>query len=80
MKPGEPEEFKWSLHDVDHVFKTGHAVLVEIQSTWFPLYDRNPQTFVSNIMRAKPQDYKAATVTIYSDEKHQSKLILPVVP
>ena len=54
-----------SLHDVDHVFKAGHTVMVEIQSTWFPLYDRNPQTFVPNIMKAKPADYKAATITIY---------------
>ena len=56
-----------SLHDVDHVFKAGHTVMVEIQSTWFPLYDRNPQTFVPNIMKAKPEDYKPATITIYSD-------------
>ena len=52
--PGSIHEYKFSLHDVDHVFKAGHTVLVEIQSTWFPLYDRNPQTFVPNIMTAKP--------------------------
>ncbi|WP_263350089.1 CocE/NonD family hydrolase [Acidicapsa acidisoli] len=79
LKPGEVNEFKWSLHDVDHVFRKGHTVLVEIQSTWFPLYDRNPQTFVPNIMLAKPEDYKPATITIFTDEKHDSKLILPVV-
>jgi uncharacterized protein len=79
LKPGEVNEFKWSLHDVDHVFKKGHTVLVEIQSTWFPLYDRNPQTFVPNIMLAKPEDYKPATITILADEKHDSKLILPVI-
>ena len=79
LKPGAVNEFKWSLHDVDHVFKKGHTLLVEIQSTWFPLYDRNPQTFVANIMTAKPEDYKAETVTIYADEKHGSKLILPVM-
>jgi putative CocE/NonD family hydrolase len=78
LKAGEVNEFQWSLHDVDHVFKKGHTVLVEIQSTWFPLYDRNPQTFVPNIMLAKPEDYKAATITIFSDEKRDSKLILPV--
>jgi putative CocE/NonD family hydrolase len=79
LKPGEINEFKWSLHGVDHVFKKGHTVMVEIQSTWFPLYDRNPQTFIPNIMTAKPEDYKAQTITIYGDEKHDSKLILPVV-
>jgi len=79
LTAGEVNEFKWSLHDVDHVFKRNHTVMVEIQSTWFPLYDRNPQTFVPNIMLAKPEDYKAETITIYADEKHDSKLILPVV-
>ena len=79
LKPGDVNEFKWSLHGVDHIFKKGHTVMVEIQSTWFPLYDRNPQTFVPNIMLAKPEDYKAATITIFTDEKHDSKLILPVM-
>jgi len=79
LKPGEVNEFKWSLHDVDHVFKRGHTVMVEIQSTWFPLYDRNPQTFVPNIMLAKPEDYKPQTITIFADENHDSKLILPVI-
>ena len=67
------------LHDVDHVFKAGHTVMVEIQSTWFPLYDRNPQTFVPNIMKAKPADYKPATITIYSGPEHESSLQLPVM-
>jgi len=80
LTPGKIEEFQWSLHGVDHVFKKGHTLLVEIQSTWFPLYDRNPQTFVPNIMKANPEDYKPATVTIYADDKRDSKLILPVIP
>ena len=67
MRAGSIREYQYSLHDVDHVFKAGHTVMVEIQSTWFPLYDRNPQTFVPNIMTAKPEDYKPATITIYSD-------------
>ena len=45
-------EFKWSLHSVDHSFLKGHRIMVEVQSSWFPLYDRNPQTFVPNIMTA----------------------------
>jgi len=72
-------EYKFSLHDVDHVFKAGHRVVVEIQSTWFPLYDRNPQTFVANIMRAKPKDYQAETITVYSGLGHESSLQVPVV-
>ncbi len=79
LEPNQVEEFKWSLHGVDHVFKKGHTLLVEVQSTWFPLYDRNPQTFVPNIMQAKPEDYKSETITIYADGEHNSKLILPVV-
>lgn len=72
-------EYKFSLHDVDHVFKAGHTVMVEVQSTWFPLYDRNPQTFVPNIMTAKPEDYKPATITIYSDPERDSSLQVPLM-
>jgi predicted acyl esterase len=72
-------EYRFSLHAVDHVFKAGHAVLVEIQSTWFPLYDRNPQTYVKNIMLAGPEDYKPATITIYSDKDHDSNLQVPLM-
>jgi predicted acyl esterase len=78
LRSGSVYEYKFSLHDVDHVFKAGHTVLVEIQSTWFPLYDRNPQTFVPNIMTAKPEDYKSATITIYSGPEHDSVLLLPI--
>jgi len=79
MRPGSVHEYRFSLHDVDHVFKAGHTVVVEVQSTWFPLYDRNPQTFVPNIMTARPEDYKPATVTIYSDSEHDSTLQVPLV-
>jgi putative CocE/NonD family hydrolase len=79
LKPGALREYKYSLHAVDHVFKKGHTIMVEVQSTWFPLYDRNPQTFVPNIMKAKPQDYRKAKITIVSDAAHESGLILPVV-
>ncbi len=80
LKPGEVNEFKWSLHGIDHVFKKGHTLMVEIQSTWFPLYDRNPQTYVPNIMLAKPEEYKAETITIVNDSKHPSQITLPVMP
>jgi len=79
MRSGSVREYRYSLHDVDHVFKAGHTVMVEIQSTWFPLYDRNPQTFVPNIMTAKPEDYKPATITIYSDPDHDSNLQVPLM-
>jgi putative CocE/NonD family hydrolase len=79
FKASSIREYKFSLHDIDHVFKAGHTVMVEIQSTWFPLYDRNPQSFVSNIMTARPRDYKPATITIYSGPGHDSTLQLPLM-
>jgi len=79
LQPGAVNEFRFSLHDVDHVFKAGHRVVVEVQSSWFPLYDRNPQTFVENIMKARPADYKAATITVFSGPGRDSALVLPVV-
>ncbi|MGB6691579.1 MAG: CocE/NonD family hydrolase [Terracidiphilus sp.] len=79
LRANSIHEYKFSLHDVDHVFKAGHTVMVEVQSTWFPLYDRNPQTFVPNIMTAKPEDYKPATITIYSDPAHDSSIQMPLM-
>jgi putative CocE/NonD family hydrolase len=79
MRSGSIREYRFSLHDVDHVFKAGHTVMVEIQSSWFPLYDRNPQIFVPNIMTAKPGDYKPATITIFSDKDHDSNLQVPLM-
>ena len=78
-RAGSIREYRFSLHAADHVFKAGHTVVVEIQSTWFPLYDRNPQTFVKNIMAAKPEDYKPATITIYSEKDHDSNLQVPLM-
>jgi putative CocE/NonD family hydrolase len=79
LAPNSIHEYKFSLHDVDHVFKAGHTVMVEIQSTWFPLYDRNPQKYVPNIMKAKPADYTAATITIYSGPGHDSTIEVPLM-
>lgn len=79
LSPDAPAEFRFSLHDVDHVFKAGHRVLVQVQSSWFPLYDRNPQRFVKNIMTARPKDYQPATITVYEGADHASRLLLPVV-
>jgi len=68
------EEYKFSLHGADHVFLKGHRIMVQVQSSWFPLYDRNPQTFVPNIMTAQPSDYKPSEQRIYAN----SHLVLPV--
>jgi hypothetical protein len=74
LTPGEVNEFRWSLHGVDHTFLKGHSIQVEVQSSWFPLYDRNPQTFVPNIMSAPKSAYKPATMTIYGSAKWPSHL------
>jgi uncharacterized protein len=79
LRAGSVREYRFSLHAADHVFKAGHTVMVEIQSTWFPLYDRNPQTFVPNIMTAKPADYKPATIAVYSEPDHDSNLQVPLM-
>jgi len=79
VTPGEVNEYKWSLHGADHTFLKGHRIMVEVQSSWFPLYDRNPQTYVENIMTAPKEAYKAATVSIYGSPKYPSHLELPVM-
>jgi hypothetical protein len=78
VKPGEVVEYKWSLHGVDHTFLKGHRLMVEVQSSWFPLYDRNPQTYVQNIMTAPASSYKAETVSIYGSAKYPSHLDIPL--
>jgi len=79
LKPGKVTEFKWSLPNVDHVFQPGHKIMIQVQSSLFPLYDRNPQTYVKNIFNAKAGDYKKATESIYHGGKHASAVYLPVV-
>jgi putative CocE/NonD family hydrolase len=73
------ERYRFELPNADHVFLPGHRVMVQVQSSWFPLYDRNPQTFVPNIFYAKPGDYKKATQRIYHAPGMESTLELPVV-
>ncbi|HEU0066101.1 MAG TPA: CocE/NonD family hydrolase [Sphingomonas sp.] len=74
---GKVQRYKFRLPTVNHVFQPGHRIMVQVQSSLFPLYDRNPQTFVPNIFLAKKTDYKKATVTI---ERGSSAVWLPVVP
>jgi putative CocE/NonD family hydrolase len=78
VKSGEVVEYKWSLHGTDHTFLKGHRMMVEVQSSWFPLYDRNPQTYVENIMIAPPSSYQAETVSIYGSATYPSHLDLPM--
>jgi len=76
---GEPLSYQWTLPTANHVFLPGHRIMVQIQSSWFPLYDRNPQTFVPSIFWAKPSDYKKAVQRIYHGASEASFLELPVV-
>ncbi|TPG39093.1 CocE/NonD family hydrolase [Sphingomonas koreensis] len=77
---GEVQEYKFRLPTQNYVFKPGHRIMVQIQSSLFPLYDRNPQTFVPNIFFAKPGDYQKATVSIEHGPAGASSVLLPVVP
>jgi len=76
---GEPLLYKYALPTANHVFLRGHRIMVQVQSSWFPLYDRNPQTFVPSIFWAKPSDYKKAIQRIYHSPDHASYVELPVV-
>jgi putative CocE/NonD family hydrolase len=79
ITPNEPLLYKWALPTVNHVFLPGHRIMIQIQSSWFPLYDRNPQKFVLNIFWAKPEDYQKATQRVYRMAGKASFVELPVV-
>ncbi len=75
----EKVRFRFDLPDANHVFLPGHRLMIQVQSTWFPLYDRNPQTYVDNIFLAKPTDYKKATIKVFNSGESSSSVELPVV-
>jgi putative CocE/NonD family hydrolase len=79
LTPGKVEEYSIDLHGADHVFKKGHRILVQVQSSWFPIYDRNPQKYVPNIYKAQESDYQTATQKVYHAVKFASCIQLPVV-
>jgi putative CocE/NonD family hydrolase len=74
----EPLPYRFNLPTANHVFLPGHRIMVQIQSSWFPLYDRNPQTFVTNIFWAKPGDYHKAVQRVYHAPGHASFVELPI--
>ncbi len=80
IKSNTPLPYVFGLPMVNHTFKPGHRIMVQIQSTLFPLYDRNPQRFVPNIFEAKPADYEKATQRIWHSAGDASFISLPVVP
>jgi putative CocE/NonD family hydrolase len=80
IAPDQPLLYRFGLPTVNHVFLPGHRIMVQVQSTLFPLYDRNPQTFVPNIFDAKPGDYQTATQRIWHTPGDASFISLPVAP
>lgn len=76
--PGQPTPVKFSMPDVAHTFKKGHRIMVQVQSTWFPLVDRNPQQF-TDIYHCSDSDFRKATIRIYHDAAHPSSVLLPLI-
>ena len=79
IEPNKVTEYTWSLHTQNYTFKKGHRIMVQVQSTWFPIIDRNPQTFVPNIFLASEGDFKAATHRVYRTPQYPSRVDVPVV-
>jgi hypothetical protein len=73
--PGEVTNIKFDLLDINHTFKKGHRIMVQVQSSWFPLFDRNPQKFV-DIYNAKEEDFQKATNRVYFSKEYPSRIIL----
>jgi putative CocE/NonD family hydrolase len=77
--PGKVEEINFTMQDINHTFRRGHRIMVQVQSSWFPLTDRNPQTFV-NIPDAKPADFVKATERVYHTKTQPSGIVVEVLP
>lgn len=75
--PNQPDRVKFTMQDICHVFRPGHRLMIQVQSSWFPLIDRNPQTFV-DIYAAKPEDFQKATQRVYRTSAMPSRIVLPV--
>jgi uncharacterized protein len=80
MPPNVPQKIEFVMPGITHTFRKGHRIMVQIQSTWFPLVDRNPQRFVPNIFEAKESDFQKATQRIYHSGAQASQITLQVVP
>jgi len=79
IAPGAVLEYTFSLHTQNYAFQKGHRIMVQVQSTWFPIIDRNPQTFVPNIFQASDADFKSATHRVYRTPQYPSRVDVPVV-
>jgi putative CocE/NonD family hydrolase len=79
LTPNQPLDYRFSLPTANHLFLPGHRIMVQVQSSWFPLYDRNPQTFAPNIFFAKPADFRVATQRVWHSADHATFIDLPVI-
>ena len=79
FSPSEPTTVGFALPDTYHTFRTGHRIMLQVQSTWFPLVDRNPQKFI-DIYHAKPAEFERATQRLYRSAKLASRVTLPILP
>jgi predicted acyl esterase len=79
LVPNQPTAYRIDLHTNDHAFLKGHRIMVQVQSTWFPIIDRNPQKFVANIFEAKETDFVKATQRIYRSKQYPSGVEISVV-
>jgi predicted acyl esterase len=79
LESNKPLTYRFALPTVNHVFLARHRIMVQIQSSWFPLYDRNPQAFVANIFWAQPGEYQKAVQRVYHSPSQTSLIELPVV-
>jgi putative CocE/NonD family hydrolase len=79
LVPNKPEEFVIDLHDIDHVFRKGHRIMIQVQSSWFPVIDRNPQKYVRNIFEARESDFIKAEQRIYFNAAYPTYIELPVM-
>lgn len=78
--PSKPDSLRFAMPDIDHTFRKGHRIMVQVQSSWFPLTDRNPQAFVSNIFEAHAQDFQKATMRVYHSTGRESRIDVHVLP
>ncbi len=74
FKPGEVSKVEFSLQDINHTFLKGHRIMIQVQSSWFPFFDRNPQTFVTNIYKAEQKDFRKAEIKLYHSKQYPSSV------
>ena len=79
ITPNKVEEYSVDLHSINHVFKKGHKVMVQVQSTWFPIIDRNPQKFVPNIFEATEGDFIKATHSVFHSAVYPSHIEISIL-